>query len=165
MKANVQSIEAIRDFRNDLQEYNDAIRHAIDMLTSELVRAIDYFESDRAAYWPAQARRASDKVAEARVNLERCQITTRPGEGPSCYEEKKALQRAKERLVYADERVKATRKWIVIVRKEVDEFRTKLAQVRFLNESELPRSIALLDRLAARLERYAKAGGPSSEKA
>lgn len=163
MKANVQSIEAIRDFRNDLQEYNEAIRHAIDMLTTELVRAVDFFESDRSAYWPAQARKASDKLAEARINLERCQVTTRPGEGPSCYEEKKALQRAKERLTFANERVKATKKWIVIVRKEVDEFRTRMAQVRFLNESELPRSIALLDRLAARLERYVNAGDASAE--
>lgn len=155
MKANVQSIDAIREFRNDLQEYNDAIRHAVDMLTTELFRAIDYFESDRSAYWPAQVRRASDKLAEARINLERCRVTTRPEEGRSCDEEKKALRRAKERLAYANERTKATKKWIVIVRKEVDEFRTRMAQVRFLNESELPRSIALLDRLAARLERYA----------
>ena len=154
MKANVKSIEAIRNFRADLQEYNDALRLSLDILTSELVRAVDYFESDRSLYWPAQVRRASDKVSEARINLERCQVTTRPGEGPSCYEEKKALQRAKDRLAYANERVKATKKWIVIVRKEVDEFRSRMAQLSFLTESELPRSIAVLDRLASRLERY-----------
>ncbi len=154
MKANVKSIEAIRRFRADLQEYNDALRLSIDILTSELVRAVDYFESDRKLYWPAQVRRASDKVSEARINLERCQVTTRPGEGPSCYEEKKALQRAKDRLTYANERVKATKKWIVIVQKEVDEFRSRMAQLSFLTESELPRSIAVLDRLASRLERY-----------
>ena len=155
MKANVKSIDAIRDFRGDLQEYRDSLRQTLDIITVELRRAVDYFESERSAYWPAQVRRASDKVSEARINLERCQVTTRPGEGPSCYEEKKTLQRAKERLDYANARVRATKKWLVIVRKEVDEFRTRMAQLDFLTESELPRSIALLDRLASRLERYA----------
>ena len=154
MKANVKSIEAIRNFKADLQTYNDSLRQTLDMLTSELTRAVGYFESDRSAYWPAQVRKASDKVAEARINLERCQVTTRPGEGPSCYDEKKALARAKERLAYAEDRVKATKKWLVVVRKEVDEFRSRMAQLSFLTESELPRSVALLERLASRLERY-----------
>ena len=94
--ANVKSIAAIRRFRADLQTYEDSLRQTLDMLAAELKRAVDYFESDRAAYWPAQVRRASDRVAEARINLERCQVTTHPGEGPTCYEEKKALERAKK---------------------------------------------------------------------
>lgn len=154
MKANVKSIEAIRNFKAELQTYNDSLRQTLDMLTSELTKAVVYFESDRSTYWPAQARKASDKVSEARINLERCQVTTSPGEGPSCYEEKKALRHAKERLAFAEERVRATRKWLVVVRKEVHEFRSRMAQLSFLTESELPRSVALLERLATRLERY-----------
>ena len=153
-RANVKSIDSIRQFKLDLQDYNHAIRHALDMLNTELMRAVDYLETDRSVYWPAQVRRASDKVSEARINLERCQVTTRPGEGPSCYEEKKSLQHAKERLATANAKVKATKKWLVIVRKEVDEFRSRMAQVNFSAESELPRAAALLERLAARLDRY-----------
>jgi hypothetical protein len=156
MPANVKSIESIREFRGDLQEYNDSLRQALDILSSELVRAVDYFETDRSAYWPAQARKASDKLAEARINLERCQVTTRAGEGPSCYDEKKALQRAKDRLATANEKVKATKKWRAVVRREVDEFRSRLAQVNYLTDSEIPRAIALLARLATRLDRYAE---------
>ena len=153
--ANVKSIVAIRQFRAELQEYEDSLRQTLDMLSAELKRAMDYFESDRPAYWPAQVRRASDRAAEARINLGRCQVTTRPGEGPSCYEEKKALQRAKQRLETAEQKVKATRKWIRVVRQEVDEFQTRLAQVNLLVDGELPRGGALLERLAQRLDRYA----------
>ena len=156
MPANVKSIATIRQFRADLQEFNDSLRQTLDILGSELQRAVDYFETDRSSYWPAQVRRASDKLAEARINLERCQVTTRPGEGPSCYEEKKALQRAKQRLATADAKVRATRKWVVIVRQEVDNFRSRLAQVTHLSDTELPRGIALLDRLANRLDRYSE---------
>lgn len=154
MAANVRSITSIRAFRADLVDYRDAVRQALDILTSELVRAVDYFESDRASYWPAQVRKASDRLAEARINLERCQVTSRPEEGPSCVEEKKALQQAKSRLYNAQGKVKATRHWIQMVRKEVDDFQTRLAQLRYLLDHEIPRSVALLERLACRLDRY-----------
>ena len=155
MKANVKSIESIRAFRTDLQEYQESLRQSLDILLAELTRAVDYFESDRAAYWPAQVRRASDKLAEARINLERCKVTTRPEEGPSCYEEKKALQKAKARLQHANEKVKATKKWVIVVRQEVDQFRSRLAQLNFTTDTELPRAMVVLDRLASRLDRYA----------
>lgn len=155
MKANVKSIESIRAFRTDLQEYQESLRQSLDILLAELTRAVDYFESDRAAYWPAQVRQASDKLAEARINLERCKVTTRPEEGPSCYEEKKALQKAKARLQHANEKVKATKKWVIVVRQEVDQFRSRLAQLNFTTDTELPRAMVVLDRLASRLDRYA----------
>lgn len=155
MKANVKSIESIRVFRTDLQEYKESLRQSLDILLAELTRAVDYFESDRAAYWPAQVRRASDKLAEARINLERCQVTTSPEQGPSCYEEKKALQKAKARLQQANEKVKATKKWVIVVQQEVDQFRSRLAQLNFMTDTELPRAMVLLERLASRLDRYA----------
>ena len=155
MKANVKSIESIRAFRTDLQEYQESLRQSLDILVAELTRAADYYESDRAAYWPAQVRRASDKLAEARINLERCQVTTSPDSGPSCYEEKKALQKAKARLQLANEKVKATKKWVIVVRQEVDQFRSRLAQLNFTTDTELPRAMVLLERLASRLDRYA----------
>ena len=154
--ANVQSIDAIRQFRAELQLFEESVRQSLDILAAELGRALDYFESDRATYWPAQVRRASDRVAEARINLERCQVTTKPGEGPSCYEEKKALQKAKLRLQTAEQKVKLTRKWLRVVRQEIEQFQTRLAQVSHLSDTELPRAGAVLVRLAARLDRYAE---------
>ncbi len=152
--ANVKSIDSIRQFRADLSEFEDSLRQTLDMLRAELKRAVDYLESDRATYWPAQVRRASDRLAEARINLERCQLTPHAGEGPSCYEEKKALERAKRRLQNAEQKVKATRKWVRVVRQEVDEFQTRLSQLTYLAETDLPRGRALLARLAQRLDRY-----------
>ena len=162
MPANVISIEAIRAFRAQLRTYHESLRQSLDMLSAELTRAVDYFESDRAAYWPAQVRKASDNVAAARINLERCQVTTRPGEGPSCIEEKKALQRAKQRLHTANQKVQATKKWVRVVRQDVDELRTRLAQLNQLTDTDLPRGVALLERLARRLDRYAERTVPSA---
>ncbi len=154
MAANVKSIETIRHFRADLQDYRDSVRQSLDILTTEISRAIDYFESDRATYWPAQERKASDLLAEARTNLGRCQMTTREGQQRSCVEEKKAFQKAKDRLRHTREKVKATKKWLRIVQREADQFKSRLAQLSYLADTDLPRAIALLERLATRLDRY-----------
>lgn len=154
MPANVKSIESIRHFRADLQDYRDSVRQSLDILTTEISRAIDYFESDRSAYWPAQERMASDQLSEARTNLGRCQMTTRDGQQRSCVEEKKAFQKAKDRLQLAREKVKATKKWLQIVQHEADQFKSRLAQLSYLADTDLPHAIALLERLANRLDRY-----------
>jgi len=155
MAANVKSIDSIRHFRSDLQDYRDSIRQSLDILTTEINRAIEYFESDRAAYWPAEERKASEQVSEARTNLSRCQMTTRDGQQRSCVEEKKTFQKAKDRLQLTREKVKATKKWIRIVQHEADLFKARLAQLSYLADTDLPRAIALLERLANRLDRYA----------
>ena len=154
MPANVKSIQAIREFRANLQDYQDSLRQTLDILATELSRAVDYFESDRAAYWPAQQRKASDKLSEARSNLERCQMKTRDGQQRSCHDEKKAFQRARARLQLAGEKVKATKKWKLLVRREADQFRMRLARLTYFTDHDLPRAIALLERLANRLDRY-----------
>ena len=156
MPANVKSIQSIRDFRSSLQDYRDSLRQTIDILVTELSRAVDYFESDRAAYWPAQERKASDKLSEARINLERCQMKTRDGQQRSCYDEKKAFQKARTRLQLTRDKVKATKKWIILVRREADQFKSRIAQLSYLADTDLPHAIALLERLAQRLDRYAE---------
>lgn len=154
MPANVKSIAVIREFRSDLQDYRDSLRQTLDIMTTELSRAVDYFESDRAAYWPHQERRASEKLAEARLNLERCQMKTRDGQQRSCHDEKKAFQRAKARLQLTRDKVKATKKWILAVHRQADQFKMRIAQLSFLTDNDLPRGIAVLDRLATQLDRY-----------
>lgn len=154
MPANVKSIQAIRDFQSGLQDYRDSLRQTLDILTTELARAVDYFESDRAAYWPAQERKASDDLSAARINLERCQMKTRDGQQRSCYDEKKAFQKAKARLQLTRDKVKVTKKWVILVQREADKFKMRIAQLSYLADTDLPRAIALLDRLANRLDRY-----------
>ena len=153
--ANVKSIDAIRRFKVEVKEFETSLRQTLELLGVELRRAVDYFETDRAVYWPAQLRRASDRLAQARIDLERCQVTTRPDEGPSCYEEKKALLKAKRRLQLSEEKVRATKKWLRIVRHESEEFQSRTAQLAYLVEHESPRAQALLENVAHKLETYA----------
>ena len=95
--ADVKSVSAVRAFKADLLEFQSALRQTLEVLLADVHRGVEWLESDRTAYWPAQVRRASDAVSEARINLERCMLAAQSDERRSCYDEKKAFERAKQR--------------------------------------------------------------------
>lgn len=160
--ADVKSVDAIREFRNDLVVLQTALRQTIEHLLHEMRRGLEWLEIDRAAYWPAQVRKASDAVAEARINLERCMLTVRPDERRSCYDERKALERARMRLAYAEQKVRNTRSWIRVARREADELQTRLSRLGDIPERVLPTAIALLEKTSTSLDKYVGRGAAAT---
>jgi hypothetical protein len=156
--ADVKSVDAIREFKNDLIVLQTALRQTVEHLLQEMRRGLEWLESDRATYWPAQVSKASDAVAEARINLQRCMLTARPDERRSCYDERKALERARMRLAYAEQQVRKTRGWIRAARREAEEFQTRLARLSDIPEGVLPSAIALLEKTSRSLETYVGRG-------
>lgn len=152
--AHVTSLDAISQFRQALAAFSGDVHQVIDELMLELQRALEWIEQDRTRYWPAQARRASDAVAEARVQLERKQLTIDRHERPSCYEEKKALQRAVERLRYCEEQVRVTRHWLLECQRQADRFRTKLSKLRHFLDQDVVAALARLEHMSAVLNKY-----------
>ena len=96
--ANVTSIDAVRALRAALLNFEAEARDAVVLLVLEVRKALDWLENDRTRYWPEQVRRASERVLQARNDLERAQLTYGSEEPPSCYEQKKALEQAERRL-------------------------------------------------------------------
>jgi hypothetical protein len=156
--ADVKSTTAVRGFKQELMKFEAALRQILESLMREVDRGVEWVESDRTAYWPAQVRRASDRVAEARINLERCELATNPDDRRSCYEEKILFEQTKRRLRMSEEKVRETKRWLLAVRRESEEFRTRLAKLAHILEYDLPRAIAQLERAARTLERYAGTG-------
>lgn len=153
--ANVKSIEHIRGLRTAMIKFEEASRDAITLLALEVRRAIDWIENDRRRYWPAQIKKASQQLAERRAELERCEMRFGSEEAPSCYEQKKAYQRARERLRYCEDQVRVTRRWIRTVRQELTEYEGQMAQMTTCIDSDLPRAIAVLAKMLGALEKYA----------
>lgn len=159
-QADVSSIDSVRRFRAALQEYGETVDDVVAALQVELQRAINWLEQDRMNYWPAEVRKANDKLVEALNRLEMKQLTIDRSDSPSCYDEKKAVERAKLRLRFAEDKVSRTRHWMRIVKHETEEFRGMLAKVGYLSESEIPRAVAALGRMTEALEKYARQNAP-----
>lgn len=153
-QARVRSIDAVRQFRVELDTYAHALTSVVQLLIQECHRGVEWVESDRMVYWPAQVRRASDELSEARVNLESCMVKIRPEDRAPCTEQKKAFESAKRRLRLCEEKVQITRAWLHTLRRQADDFRTAMAKATHVAEVELPQALARLDEIIAKLEAY-----------
>ncbi len=158
--ARVTSIDAVRAFRLALLEFADSIEDALTGLDLEARRGVDWIETDRARYWPAQLHKSHDEVTAAKSNLERRKMHLGNSETPRCYEEKKAVEVARRRRTTAEQKVAAVRHWVRAIRHEADEFGGKMSNMRHHVEGELPRAVAALDRILAALEKYAQVNVP-----
>ncbi len=151
--ANITSIETIRTFATALIAFEDGTEDAAVQLELEARRPVAWID-ELSAYWPKEVRKASDNVSEARISLEKCELTISGEDRRSCYDERKALEKAKRRLRTAEEKVQAVRRWKVQIRKEVEEFQVQIAKLRQFLESDLVRSITSLKRMSEALEQY-----------
>ena len=158
--ANVTSIDAVAEFKAVLQQFEADVRDALVTLQLESQRAIDWIENDRATYWPHQVRTASEKVTEARNNLERAQLSIRPDDKPSCYQDKKELASAIKRLRYVEDKVRLVRQWRRRLHHETDEFHSKVGRIDQIIDVDLSRAIAALDRIVTALDRYSDQSKP-----
>lgn len=152
--ANVKSLDAVRNFRGALAKFEEGARDGLTLLELEVRRAVDWIEQDRRRYWPSQAKQASDELAEARHALELCKLKYSANETPSCQQEKKAVERAKQRLRLCEEKIQQVKHWIRAVRQELNEFEGQMSQMTTTLDADLPRAMATLGRMLAALDKY-----------
>src|SRR3954469_11004924 len=163
--ANVTSIDAPRQFRAALVRFIAEVEAAMVTLELEAHRPIEWIEGDRPRYWRQEFRKASEAVGEARGALERCQVRISNEDTKYCYDERKALEKAKCRLIAAEEKAQLLRRWRMELHKVVEELQVQLARVKHYLETDMVKAVAALDRIAAALDRYAEQstpGGPAT---
>jgi hypothetical protein len=152
--AHLTSIEVLRTFMASLRKFEQEITSAIDTLEMEGRRPADWVEHDRAHYWPAEEKKASHALSEARVALQKAEMAGSSSEQRYCYDERKMLEKAKRRLRTAEEKSQAVRRWRSRILKEVDEFLGQLTRMREYMGRDFQQSLVALQRMASALERY-----------
>lgn len=161
--ANVTSIAAIRGFCAALRRFAEDAAEALVALDLEVTRGTDYIQQDRMNFWPAQVRRAWDEIAEARIALQRRRAISVADHRSACDEEKKALDQAQQRLRVAQEKVDVVRSWCRTLNREVEEYEGRIGHLRQLLETDLPRAVAVLDRVLQALDAYTAIATPGNQ--
>lgn len=162
--ANIRSFEVISDFRAALLVFCGQIEDALLSMQEQVAHAVLWFETDRPRYWKQETLTAFNQVAEARIALETNRLRKEAfGHRPSLIEEKKALEAAKKRLAYCQEKVEIVKQTSISIRHESDEFLGQLSQLQRVIESDIPKMISMLDRMLAALEAYAEHTGQAAE--
>jgi len=160
--AQVQSVETIENFRAALTQFEQRAQDSLENLSSELRRALDWIEHERPAYWKEQRRIASDKIHQARRDLERCQAFPIGDERPACREERANLKKSQARLDLCREKSERVQHWNRQLHHELHEYTGRVGCLKRLLESELPAARAKLQQIVRRLDAYRIERPPAS---
>jgi hypothetical protein len=161
--ARITDVAALADFRAALAEFALAASQALTDIHLELRRALDWITNDRGVHWQSEVRRSADLVARAKDELVHSRTYKKVGDNtPSCIEEKKAVEMAKRRLEHAEQKVQAVRHWTLAARRAVDEFQGPVQQLMGMIDGDIPRAVALLERMSIALEQYSIVGAPTA---
>jgi hypothetical protein len=164
-EASVTNVAAIAEFRIALANFAVLVRQATIDLELESQRALNWITQDRPAHWRSEARRSSDMLARAKDDLVNARTFKKVDNYvPSCAEEKKQVDLCKRRLEHAEQKIDAVRRWSIAAPRAVDEFRGPLQALMATLDGDIPRAMAVLERMSDALDRYTSVAAPTAIK-
>jgi len=163
-QADVKSIDTLAFVKTAFAAFAHESGQALAEVEIQGQRAVEYICVDRAAYWKAEIRRMSDLVNKAIKDLEHCRTFKKVGDNtPSCIEEKKALDKARQRLARAEQKAEAVRRWTPVVQQQFRETCVRLVRFRDVIDVDCPRAMAQLDTMLRALDAYRQIASPAGQ--
>ena len=160
-QADVKSIETLAYIKAAIAAFAHESGSAAAEIEMQAQRAVDWITVDQAAYWKAEVRRAADNVNQAIKDLEHCRAFKKVGENqPSCIEEKKALEKARRRMEYTEQKAALVRKWTPVVQQQFREACVRLVRFREVVDLDCPKAMARLEHMLRALDAYTATSSP-----
>jgi len=153
--ARVTSVDVLQTIAVALQKFSDDANATLDDLDVELHRALEWIQHDRKEFWKNEYRRCDQRVAEARVELLQAQSSRKVGDfRPSCVDEQRALERAKQRFRIAEQKIQAVKHWTIAIERAVNDCQRSRIQFSSWINSDMEKAIFVLNQMSDRLESY-----------
>src|SRR5687767_2571867 len=160
--AQVSSIPAIEDFRAALVQFAQHTSQSLCEMETEIRRAYDWLTHDQLKFWQAEFQRSGRALLEAKVELQNAQTSRRMDDyTPSCIQERKKVERIRQRQELAQAKIEAVRRWGQLVAREIDEFKIRSAQLSTMLEADVPKALSALDRILLMLDSYIQLAAPA----
>ena len=154
--ARVGSIEKLQALHEALARFGVEAQAALDAGRSEVRRALDGLHA-ALKHWQVEVQRRQEDVNRARADLSHAQAIRRSeGTRAGTVEQEIALQKARQRLQEAEEKVERTRRWLRVLPDAIAELETPSRQLAGMLEADLRQALALLDGKLAALVAYAE---------
>jgi hypothetical protein len=153
-RAQVKSIDALQTMTGALDRFHGEAAAAMDDLDMEVRRALEWLR-DRKEYWTLEMRRAWERVAEARVQLQQAMTVRQIAEHqPTCIDERRALEKAKRRVQVAQDKIVAVQHWTHVVDRIVNDYRASRSRLTGWLDADYPQALAALRKMREILETY-----------
>lgn len=152
--ARITSVEALRPFRASLMMFCREVAGVLSSADAEIARTIDWLQRDRVAYWRGEVLRRGEMLARAKSDLYRAEIQKK-----SLVDEKKAINRAKEAVREAEERLEASRRWAIRLEHDRALYAGAVQGLHMAVSVDLPKAAAVLELMSRSLEDYVALAG------
>jgi len=161
--ANVESIQALRDFRLAMLKFIEAARVSLNEADADLRRHGHWLSEDRRQHWASEQQRRHEKFQRAKLALleKRLQKTGTGGQ-PSIVDEEKAMKAAHRAFEEAQQKAEHTKRWTRRLEEQVLQHKGALQGLHLALDNEAVTAIALLERMIEALERYLATAPPPS---
>lgn len=165
-QADVKSIDTLAFMKAAFAAFAHESGQALSEVELQGQRAVDWITVDQAGFWKAECRRMAELVNKAIKDLEYCRTFKKVGDNqPSCIEEKKALEKAKQRLARAEQKAEAVRRWTPVVQQQFREACVRLVRFREVIDVDCPKAMAQLERMLKALDAYRQVASPTGDAA
>ncbi len=152
--ADVRSVHTLEQFRQALVRFGREVEDALSLLELELRRVQEWIEVERPDYWAEAYRQASQRLAEARIDLERCDTALGADERPGCQVQRKAYERARRRLAYCEEQQRVVRQWRAKLDRARHTLDGRIGKLREVVELGVARAVATLEQKMDAIRAY-----------
>ena len=159
----VEEFEVFGQFRAALLKFAQAADSALTNVEAEISSTRTWLENEQRTYWENQLRKRTEAVSKARDAVRQKKLYKDvAGHTPNAIEEEKALRKCMLACEEAQQKIEAVRKWVPRLEREAGLYRGGVAHLSRTLSDDIPRAVALLDRLAATLEQYVQIEAPAA---
>jgi DNA repair exonuclease SbcCD ATPase subunit len=151
--ARVSSLEALVDLKAALCVFSADAKEALSSVEMEIQRTLAWLD-EQLKHWRDNVRKCEDEVFQAKAELTRKRMLRVGDRPPDCSEQEEALQLARERLAYAEDKVDTTRRWQRLLPEAIIDYEGPAKQLAAALEADMPRTDALLESKIVALESY-----------
>jgi hypothetical protein len=153
VRANVTSVEAIKEFRSNLIVYVSKARPALEEVDAEVLRLKLWLQDTQRPYWEAQVKRRAKVLEEAQQAL----FSARLGNlrDPTSAE-MAAVTKAKHALAEAEAKLRITKLWTRDFDNRVDPLAKQLDKLHNILSIDVGKAIASLTETVRSLDAYSE---------
>ena len=151
--ARVTDLHALSQFRPALIRFSEDVQQALTSPGSDAVRVLSTLQRDRLPFWKRQIRVRSEEAVVANSKL--VQQVSSENPRPSV-DARKAYELAKRRVREAEEKYESTRRAILKLQKEIDQYRGAIQPMASIARGDMKTAAGRLDGYIKSLDEYTK---------
>jgi hypothetical protein len=159
----VHDLAVFGQFRVALLKFAQAADLALTGAEAEISRTRSWLEGEQRTFWESQHRKRMEAVTKAKDAVRQKKLyKDATGRVRNAVEEEKVLAKCVAAVDEAQRKMEAVRKWVPRLEKEANFYRGGVSRLNQTIVDNVPRAVALLDRLAATLEEYVAMEAPGA---